>query len=230
MDVNLAFCEPRPRRGNLDTITLTRGPKKDEVLKSTIRKRKREEKKGLQGQSTGTWTSLVLGSLHWDCLCPTPGGSDGKEFLPAMQETEFGALGQGDPLEKGMATHSSIPAWRIPWTEEPGGLQSMGSQRVGLTELTNTSSHLPRPPPNVTKSYFFHLKIWLQVPFLRSPKESKSALWTEAGEDEGAPHQWKMHPLYSTSRSNDVGEALASDPADVHCSPDLLCISCVALS
>ena len=41
--------------------------------------------------------------------------------LPAMQETWFRTLGQEDPLEKGMATHSSIPAWRIPWTEEPGG-------------------------------------------------------------------------------------------------------------
>ena len=40
------------------------------------------------------------------------------------------SLGQEDPLEEGMATHSSIPAWRIPWTEEPGGLQSIGSQRV----------------------------------------------------------------------------------------------------
>ena len=50
--------------------------------------------------------------------------------LPAMQETQIQALGQEDPLEKEMATHSSIPAWRIPWTEEPGGLQSMGSQRV----------------------------------------------------------------------------------------------------
>ena len=49
MDVNLAFCEPRPRRGNLDTITLTRGPKEDEVLKSMFRKMKREETKGLQG-------------------------------------------------------------------------------------------------------------------------------------------------------------------------------------
>ena len=46
--------------------------------------------------------------------------------LPAMQET----WGSEDPLEKGMATHSSILAWRIPWTEEPGRLQSMGSQRV----------------------------------------------------------------------------------------------------
>ena len=46
--------------------------------------------------------------------------------LPAMQETQLRSLGQEDPLEKGMATHSSIVAWRIPWTEEPGGLQSVG--------------------------------------------------------------------------------------------------------
>ena len=51
--------------------------------------------------------------------------------LPAMQETWVQSLGQEDPLEKGMATHSSILAWRILWTEEPSGLQSMGSQRVG---------------------------------------------------------------------------------------------------
>ena len=50
--------------------------------------------------------------------------------LPAMWETWILSLGQEDPLEKGMATHSSILAWRIPWTEEPGGLQSKGSQRV----------------------------------------------------------------------------------------------------
>ena len=51
--------------------------------------------------------------------------------LPAMQEARVQSLGQEDPLEKGMATHSSILAWRIPCTEKPGGLQSMGSQRVG---------------------------------------------------------------------------------------------------
>ena len=51
--------------------------------------------------------------------------------LPAMQETQVQSLTWKDPLEKGMATHSSVLAWRIPWTEEPGGLQSMGSQRVG---------------------------------------------------------------------------------------------------
>ena len=51
--------------------------------------------------------------------------------LPAMQETQVQYLGQEDPLEKGMATHSRILAWRIPRTEEPGGLQSMELQRVG---------------------------------------------------------------------------------------------------
>ena len=50
--------------------------------------------------------------------------------LPAMQETQVPSLGWGDSLEKGMATHSNILAWRIPWTGEPGGLQYMGSQRV----------------------------------------------------------------------------------------------------
>ena len=48
-----------------------------------------------------------------------------------MQETWVQSLGQEDPLEKGIATHSSILAWEIPWTEEPGGLQSIGSKRVG---------------------------------------------------------------------------------------------------
>ena len=51
--------------------------------------------------------------------------------LPVIQETKVQSLGQEDALEKGMATHSSILAWRILWIEEPGGLQSMGSQRVG---------------------------------------------------------------------------------------------------
>ena len=48
-----------------------------------------------------------------------------------VQETQVQSLGQQGPLEKGKATHSSILTWRIPWTEKPGGLQSMGSQRVG---------------------------------------------------------------------------------------------------
>ena len=59
-----------------------------------------------------------------------PGGSVVKN-LPAKQEMWVQPLGWKDPLEEEMTTHSSILAWKIPWTEEPGGLQSMGSQRVG---------------------------------------------------------------------------------------------------
>ena len=59
--------------------------------------------------------------------------------LPAMPETWVRSLGQEDPLEKGMATHSSVLAWKIPWTEEPRGLQSMGSQRVRHDCVTFTS-------------------------------------------------------------------------------------------
>ena len=58
--------------------------------------------------------------------------------LPAVQETRVWSQGWEDPLEKEMATHSSILAWKIPWTEEPGGLQSMGSQRVRHDWVTNT--------------------------------------------------------------------------------------------
>ena len=62
-----------------------------------------------------TWASLVAQSV---------------KNLPAVQETQIQSLGHEDPLEKEMATHSSIHAWKIPGTEEPGGQQSMGSQRV----------------------------------------------------------------------------------------------------
>ena len=62
-----------------------------------------------------------------------PVGSDGKN-LPALQETQVGSLGWEDPLEKGMATHSSILAWRIPWTEEPGGLSPRSHKDWDTTE------------------------------------------------------------------------------------------------
>ena len=68
--------------------------------------------------------------------------------LPTMRETQVQSLGREDPLEKDMATHSSILAWKIPWTEEPGGLQSMGLQRVGHDSAT---SLLKRKLPKVTK-------------------------------------------------------------------------------
>ena len=60
--------------------------------------------------------------------------------LPAMQETRVGFLRQEDPLEKETATGSSVLAWEIPWTEEPGGLKSMGSQESGTTERPSTQT------------------------------------------------------------------------------------------
>ena len=59
--------------------------------------------------------------------------------LPAMQETQVPSLDQDDPLEEGMATHSSILAWRIPWIEESGGLESLGFQRAGHDRATHTT-------------------------------------------------------------------------------------------
>ena len=63
----------------------------------------------------------------------------------AMKETQVQSLGWEDPMEKGMATHASILAWRIPWTEEPGGLQSRGSQRCGnqLLKSVFPTSQIP---------------------------------------------------------------------------------------
>ena len=72
---------------------------------------------------------------HFCQISGFPGGTDGKES--AGNEGDPGSsLGQEDLLEKEVTTHSSIPAWRIPCTEEPGGLQSMGSQRIDMTEVT----------------------------------------------------------------------------------------------
>ena len=91
-----------------------------------------------------------------------------------MQETRVRSLGQEDPLEKGMATHSNIPAWRIPWTEEPGGLQSMGPQKSqtwlgSWTKTTFLYSLLENPEYSIP----LH---WPQVPttlsLLPSPQSS----------------------------------------------------------
>ena len=67
-----------------------------------------------------------IGTSYWASLV-----AQIVKNLPAMQETRVQSLGWEDLLEKGMATHSSILAWKSPWTEEPAGLQSMGSQRAG---------------------------------------------------------------------------------------------------
>ena len=73
---------------------------------------------------TKSWTRLS--DFHFTSLVVQT-----VKNLPAMQETQVRSLGGEDPLEEGVATHCSILARRIPWTEEPGGLQSLGSQRVG---------------------------------------------------------------------------------------------------
>ena len=81
------------------------------------------------------------------------------KHLPAMREAWVRSLGQEDPLEKEMATHSSILAWRIPWTEEPGGLQSTGSQRVGhdwATSLHFTSQFTGCLPITWAKREYNH--------------------------------------------------------------------------
>ena len=78
---------------------------------------------------------IIIWNMPWPKCFPS--SSDGKN-LPAMQETQVPSLGWEDTLEKGMATHFNNLAWRIPWTEEPGGLQSIGLQRVEHDWAINT--------------------------------------------------------------------------------------------
>ena len=84
------------------------------------------------------------------------------ENLPVMQEIQVRSLGWEDPLQKSMATHSSILAWKIPWTEEPGRLQPMGSQRFGYQRVTNTGDKegfLVKHPFNSMAKNFKH-SLW----------------------------------------------------------------------
>ena len=101
---------------------------------------------GFPGSSAGRESACIVGDPG---LIPELGSSPGEAIgyplsysqaslvaqrvkrLPAMRETRVQSLGREDPLEKEMAAHSGTLAWRIPWTEKPGRLQSMGSQRVG---------------------------------------------------------------------------------------------------
>ena len=124
------------------------------------------------------------------------------ENLPAMWDTWVRSLGQEDPLEEGMATYSSILAWRIPCTEEPGGLQFMGSQRVGHDWATNahrsTHTHtyisywfcfsgefwlthyhtlIPPQTPGKWHSWIVSLTI-KQIVIILSSSKNKSDLWT----------------------------------------------------
>ena len=99
--------------------------------------------KNCSGNSNETlhWTIIISLFLVLGMVWGFPGCSEVKASACNMGDPGS-ILGQENPLEKGMATHSSIFAWRTPWTEEPVGLQSMGSQRVAHDWTTNTSSSL----------------------------------------------------------------------------------------
>ena len=110
------------------------------------------------------WTSLVAQTV---------------KCLPTVQETQVQFLGQEDLLEKEMTTHSSILAWRIPWTEKPGRLQSMGSQRAGHDWVIS-----PTPSPGSYNSSGWPLETFLRLPeggttaqdwgFLENPRDRET--------------------------------------------------------
>ena len=97
------------------------------------------------------WKLWVCGSQTWGDLLSVSvdlfswKSKKKKKNLPAMQKKQVQSLGQEDPLEEGMATYSGILAWRIPWTEKPGGLQPMGLQRVRHDYVTNTCTLFHTP-------------------------------------------------------------------------------------
>ena len=80
-----------------------------------------------------TYNNIKGKRYGYNCIPLGFSGGSSVKNLPAMQETRVRSVGRESPLEEGMATHSIILAWRIPWTKEPGGLQSMGLQELDLT-------------------------------------------------------------------------------------------------
>ena len=130
---------------------------------------------GLQPTQPKPW-----GAEHHS-ICTAAGASLVTQMvknLPAMQENGVRFLGWEDPLEKGMATHSSSLAWRITWTEEPGGLQSMGSQRVRHDWVTFTFTHSGRLPKELIRKW---IKLSLDNSQKRKLMDSHNALSTDAG-------------------------------------------------
>ena len=102
--------------------------------------------------------------------------------LPAMPETRVRSLGQEDPLEKEMAIHSITLAWKIPWTEEPGDLQSMGSQRVGHDWATSLSYTERDRPTGVDRGEAQRKILCCEmalISFLNFPKPEKVVLLLE---------------------------------------------------
>ena len=128
--------------------------------------------------------------------------------LPAIQETEVQFLGWEDLLEKGMTTHSSILAWRIPWTEESSRLQSTGLQRVGHDYLTNTFTFSHAILNKVLEHLWILVSLILEVSWNQSPTDIEARLYNvsifnkgniKTVQSENSGFYWKMYlhsPLY----------------------------------
>ena len=130
-----------------------------------------------------------------------------EKNLPAMQKTLVQSLGWEDPLEEGMATHSSILAWRIPWTEEPGGLQSMGSQRVGHSwatfSLRNYHLSIHNTISALTAIYWMSMKCINSV--YVCVKVAQSCLyspWDSPGQNTGVGSLSLLQRIFPTQGSN----------------------------
>ena len=130
-----------------------------------------------------------------------------------MQETQVWFLSQEDPLEGAMATHSTIPAWRIPWTEEPGGLQSLELQRIGHDWATNTHTRLGGPglknPPANEGTWVWSL-VWEDGTRCRATKPVCHSYWS--------PRAW-AHAL--ATREATATEARALQTENSPSSPQL---------
>ena len=118
--------------------------------------------------------------------------------LLAMWETWVWCLGRKDPLEKGMATYSSILAWRIPWMEDPGGLQSMGSRRVNMmrNQHFHTFMRYSEWPGNWNSSKFFHLKKL----YLGKPKKKIFIFFSFSSSSWSSPESLASRNLTSVSQ------------------------------
>ena len=146
-----------------------------------------------------------------------------------MWETWVWSLGQGDPLEKEMATHSSILAWRIPWTEEPGGLQSIGRKESDTTEVTEHSfsellaSHRFLLQSKISASFGF-LSFFFFFSRLHHTACQMSVPWPRM---EPVPHQWKPWILTTRQPGNSLGFFLRKKRDNLYQrvfkSPPLLC-------
>ena len=120
-------------------------------------------------------SSQGIGKCGWGCSLEL---AQMVKNLPARQETQVRSLSGEDPLEKGMATHSSILAWRIPWMEETGGLHSTGSPRVRHSWASNTFTFTSLPVASVTSEKLYSSGGWvgkcgwgwsLELSYFRSP-------------------------------------------------------------